>query len=744
MDTKEECEIDSGGDGGLNGDDFSIELPNEEEGAPLQLETIAASFEVDEEMKPQLTGVHIGAQIPGEQNDVLLFQWNGNEEEGWEDAEDDDEAPPPPEMIAASHEQLDGKFDGEKAKSPPESIEDGNERGIINNGAHVSMGNPVPSAPAILQSGPISIGTRTLQNDDRQGSPRSDRQDLYLEITTPPTPEQMPPSRPSFHRANQSLPILEATCVDDEVVYEAFPLGDTQDQNNARGWAKTPQKYRVIIIGLILVATVAITAVVVVVVRNQRLTAATSLTITASPLESPTVNLTMILPTSSPPSITPSAFPSTTTPSTSPTTAIPTRAPSIWVQQGPAIVGDSADYELGAAVAVSADARTIAIGAPGHYEDDSKTGYVKVYRTIDGSGNRVKLGDTIYGDATGDRSGKSVDITADGNTIVIGSPGWWGVDGIGDRPGYVKVFSLENVDYLGTNTWKQIGRDITGKEDGYEFGYSVSVSEDGKMIAVGAPYADGENGEMSGHVRIYRMDDFETEWVQIGDDIEGEAALDYSGCSVSLSTDGNKVAIGSYNGYDDNLDASGHVKVYQMDSVGSSWEPLGQTLYGDNLGDMFGWSTDLSHDGNTLAIGSTGKDQDGSWLGYVRVFSLEVDDDLGTNTWEQIGRDITSESNGDDFGYSVSLSNDGRTIVVGAPRNNGGNGFNSGHVRIYRMDDSQSDWIQIGDDIEGEAAHDWSGYSVSLSADGNKVAIGSPVNDDNGADAGHVRVYFLE
>jgi hypothetical protein len=42
------------------------------------------------------------------------------------------------------------------------------------------------------------------------------------------------------------------------------------------------------------------------------------------------------------------------------------------------------------------------------------------------------------------------------------------------------------------------------------------------------------------------------------------------------------------------------------------------------------------------------------------------------------------------------------------------------------------------------AAGDNAGYSVSLSTDGNKVAIGSPLNDGKGADAGHVRLYILE
>ena len=48
---------------------------------------------------------------------------------------------------------------------------------------------------------------------------------------------------------------------------------------------------------------------------------------------------------------------------------------------------------------------------------------------------------------------------------------------------------------------------------------------------------------------------------------------------------------------------------------------------------------------------------------------------------------------------------------------------------------------QLGSDIDGEAAEDISGYSVSLDSDGDRVAIGAYKNDGNGSDAGHVRVY---
>ncbi len=50
-------------------------------------------------------------------------------------------------------------------------------------------------------------------------------------------------------------------------------------------------------------------------------------------------------------------------------------------------------------------------------------------------------------------------------------------------------------------------------------------------------------------------------------------------------------------------------------------------------------------------------------------------------------------------------------------------------------------YFQLGNDINGEAANDFSGHSVSLSADGTIVAIGAPWNDGNGEDLGRVRCH---
>ncbi len=407
---------------------------------------------------------------------------------------------------------------------------------------------------------------------------------------------------------------------------------------------------------------------------------------------------------------------------------------SSWKQQGTAIMGDGTGDGFGTSVALSADATIMAIGA-NEWDDSDGKGYVKVYRTDDDGGNRARLGQTIYGNATNDEFGYSVDITPDGMTIVCGSPGWGD-----DRPGYVKVFSLEGDSYLGTDDWKQIGQDIIGEANYDGFGNSVSISEDGKSIAVGAPYNDGINGVDSGHVRVYRLTDDGTSWQKIGQDIDGEAAGDDSGRSVSLSADGSTVAIGAPYNDNNNGDYSGQVTVYRIDGDGLSWEQLGQTLYGNNANDYFGWSVNLSPDGNTLVIGSPN-----GRAGYVKVFSLTSGDDIdNVDTWEQIGQRIVGDANGDSFGLSISLSEDGKTLAVGANYAGGMNGVNSGSVSVYRMDDSGSTWIRIGDDIDGEAADDWSGYSVSLSADGNKVAIGAPMNDDNAIGSGHVRIYVLE
>ena len=199
--------------------------------------------------------------------------------------------------------------------------------------------------------------------------------------------------------------------------------------------------------------------------------------------------------------------------------------------------------------------------------------------------------------------------------------------------------------------------------------------------------------------------------------------------SVSLPDDGNTVAIraslNNGNGSD-----SGHVRVYHVN--GLNWEQIGSDIDGEADSDKSGVSVSLSDDGNTVAIGAPYNDGNGSYSGHVRVYHVN-----GLN-WEQIGSDIDGEADSHESGSSVSLSADGNTVAIGAPYNDG-NGRSSGHARIYHV--NGMNWEQIGSDIDGEADSHESGSSVSLSADGNTVAIGAPYNDGNGRSSGHARIY---
>ena len=301
-------------------------------------------------------------------------------------------------------------------------------------------------------------------------------------------------------------------------------------------------------------------------------------------------------------------------------------------------------------------------------------------------------------------------------------------DGNGEDSGSVRVYQY-NID---SNEWKQIGQDINGEVEYDESGHSVSLSSDGNIVAISAIYNTGKNGIWSGHVRVYQYNIDSNEWEQIGKDIDGEAEYDYSGSSVSLSSDGNIVAISApYN--DDNGYNSGHVRVYQYNIDSDEWEQIGQDIDGEAEYDRSGYSVSLSSDGNIVAIGAVYNDGNGEHSGHVRVYQYNIDSD----EWEQIGQDIDGEAKYDRSGRSVSLSSDGKTVAIGA-KNNVDNGYNSGHVRVYQYNGNE--WEQIGKDIDGEAEDNESGDSVSLSSDGMTVAIGASYNDGkNGEDSGHVK-----
>ena len=106
-------------------------------------------------------------------------------------------------------------------------------------------------------------------------------------------------------------------------------------------------------------------------------------------------------------------------------------------------------------------------------------------------------------------------------------------------------------------------------------------------------------------------------------------------------------------------------------------------------------------------------------------------------SWTVVGANILGEAASDHLGHKVAISGDGSVIAISAPDNDG-NGGNSGEVYVYK--NNGGSWVKIGEFL-GEAAGDKLGESISLSDDGSVIAIGTCLNDGNGADSGHVRVY---
>ena len=376
------------------------------------------------------------------------------------------------------------------------------------------------------------------------------------------------------------------------------------------------------------------------------------------------------------------------------------------IQIGLDIDGEAPNDNSGRSVSLSSDGSVVAIGAPFSNLPNAGPGHVSIYVDENDVWTQVV---NINGVVDGSRFGSSVSLSSDGSVIAIGA-----------------IFANSVGIYRSQDgVWSQVGSDIDGESLGDLSGLSISLSSDGSVVAIGANLNDG-NGNNSGHARVYR--NLSDVWTQIGSDIDGKAEGDESGSSVSLSSDGSVVAIGApFN--DDNGNNSGHVRVYR--NLSDVWTQIGSEIDGEVEGDQSGSSVSLSSDGSVIAIGAPFNDGNGFRSGHVRVYRNLSD------VWTQIGSEINGESVVDQSGSSASLSSDGSVVAIGAIFSDSG----SGHVRIYR---NLSDvWTLTGIDIDGEDAEDFSGSSISLSSDGSVVAIGAPFNDGNGFRSGHVRVYDL-
>ena len=377
-----------------------------------------------------------------------------------------------------------------------------------------------------------------------------------------------------------------------------------------------------------------------------------------------------------------------------------------WTQLGQNINGEGDSDFSGKSIDITPNGQYLVIGADNNAGAGANAGHVRVYENI--SGNWVQLGSDIDAQASGDKFGTSVAISSNGMTIVAGAI--YNDDGE-DNAGSVRVYQ-----YNGTN-WVQLGADIDGSISNENRGARVDISADGTIITT------ADQGRKIGIIS-YQYDG--TNWVTLGDTIP----VTNSYYKLALSADGNSIIVGNDYGTTDNGYGSGFAAVYSY-SV-NNWSLVGDTIDGDVAFDHIGYAVDISDDGQKVVIGAP--NNDGSYDNGGQVKVLEYN---GTD-WVQIGNDLYGANETDLFGSSVSINNNGSVIAVGAPSND--DSFdNAGQVQLYKYETGS--WQQVGNNINGEANGDNFGYAISLSFSGDTIAIGAPYNDETANAAGNVRVF---
>jgi hypothetical protein len=369
-------------------------------------------------------------------------------------------------------------------------------------------------------------------------------------------------------------------------------------------------------------------------------------------------------------------------------------------QQGPKLTasGESGDATFGEIVALSSDGNTALIGGP---NDANGTGaawvFVRSGSTWEQQGTKL----TGIGESGKAHFGNGAALSADGNTAVISGGGDNG------EAGAAWVFTRNE------GSWEQQGPKLTGGEESGagHFGFRVAVSAAGDTVLVGGPL------DASGAGAAWVFTRNEGTWEQQGPKLIGgeESGTGEFGVSVALSADGNTALIG---GGGDNGE-SGAAWVFARN--GSAWEQQGPKLTGaEEVGNAhFGFRVALAADGNTALVGGGA---DNGELGAVWTFTRS------DSTWSQQGSKLTAsdETGKAHFGYSLAVSADGSTALIG------GLADNSEAGAAWQFDRSESTWTQQGSKLTAsdETGKALFGYSVALSGDATTALIGG-ANDNS-------------
>ena len=383
--------------------------------------------------------------------------------------------------------------------------------------------------------------------------------------------------------------------------------------------------------------------------------------------------------------------------------------------------------------------------------------------------NNIKVGNTITYEALADYNGRSTAISEDGNILAIGAPF---NDGGGLNAGHVRVFRLNS--NSSPELWEQIGSDIDGDQIDQRFGTAISLSSDGTVLAIGAPNNAQANAPLSGKVNVYEL--VNESWVQKGSTLYSAVDYERSGSSVSLNGDGTRLAIGndpyiaenSFEvGLEEGNDGGGSLlqedgakilnqnfdstsasvvnraRVFEFD-VSNDWVQIGSDITELDNDNQSYTQVSLSDNGRTLLVGT--RCNVGSDIKACTKSYINTAESVG---WFSSGQRLIFDDGANDILLSpvekieISLSNNGKTFVIGIPGKLGTE-ITNGAVEVYRLG-SNNLWSQLGEPLFGERPGDHFGNAVSINSTGNIIAVGASYNDGTFPQSGHTRIYqYLE
>ncbi len=447
------------------------------------------------------------------------------------------------------------------------------------------------------------------------------------------------------------------------------------------------------------------------------------------------------------------------------------------------------DDRFGFSVALSADGNTLAVGAVGEASNATGVGGLQTNNAAASAGAvyvYLRMGSVwmqqayikASNTATGDSFGRHVALSANGNTLVVGTEyedsNATGVGGLqsnnaATESGAIYAFTRSGV------VWTQeayIKASNTGMTD--FFAWDIGLSADGNTLAVAAKWEDsnatgidgaqGDNSAMDAGA-VYVFTRAGVVWTQQAYiKASNTGSLDYFGSGLALSSDGNTLAIGAngeastatgIGGDQSNNGAAYTGAVYVFTRAGVVWTQQAYVKASNAGGfDSFGDSVALSSDGSIMAVGATSEDSNATGVNGDQTNSSAASSGAAYvftragSTWTQEAYIKASNTNSSDqFGNQVSLSSDGTTIAVSAiyEQSNatgvgGDQSNNTLHAAgaVYVFAHSGSMWTQVAYvKATNTGADDYfGGKAVALSSDGSTLAVGSAYEDSNATGIG--------